>query len=125
MSIRDIIIEPISNTHFYGQYDKYKVVITHKYGNWYLSLDEITNSDEIFKDWKKFHKDLIKHVNDKVNEENKFNKKDKTAIFTITNSSNKKINGIYLHEYLFPHALGWVSVDYRLKMSKIILHSNI
>ena len=114
--IRNIIFEKINDKFSYGRYGPFNVIMISKNG--YINATKLCQLDEKkrFTDWKanKRSKMLISELS------KLFNISENELIININGGSNTKISGTYVHPEIILDIALWISLKFRLIVSKII-----
>ena len=120
MSIHEIIYESINEKFSYGKYGDFKVIICRE--NYYINATKLCSENgKHFKHW--LQTDQSKELIQKLNEDLKNEGKSYESTMLITGGkgeTSQLVRGTYVHELIIPDVAKWISIDFRIKVYKIL-----
>lgn len=120
MSIHEIIYESINERFSYGIYGDFKVIICRD--NYYINATKLcTEHGKRFDNW--LQNDQSKELIKKVNEDLKKEGKTYESTMLVTGGrgeTSQLVRGTYVHELIIPDVAKWISVEFKIKVYKIL-----
>lgn len=120
MSIHEIIYESINEKFSYGKYGDFKVIICRE--NYYINATKLCSEHgKRFDNW--LQNDQSKELIQKVNEDLKNEGKSYESTMLITGGkgeTSQLVRGTYVHQLIIPDVAKWISIDFRIKVYKIL-----